>query len=359
MADTAQDRTEPATPRRREEARKRGQVAKSADLTAAVVLLGAVLVLYGYSETLMGQMVALLRHCLSDDSSGATQIESAVGLLWWAGRVLAQSVLPLLVVVTLLALLAGFGQVGPMLSWTPVMPSFDKLNPINGLQRMFSMHSVVHLVMGIAKMCLLSLVAYSTLHSRLTGVLQAAALSHLALVEVTLDLLFTLMIRLTLVLLVLAIIDYLYQRWKMERDLRMTRQEVREELKRMDGDPNIKRRRREVQLQMALHRIRKMVPKADVVVTNPTEFAVAIQYDSQTMAAPRVTAKGADYLAAKIRELAIAHGVPIVEKPPLARALYKTVEVGREIPVQFYKAVAEVLAYVYELAGRRGRRQTG
>lgn len=356
MADTAQDRTEPATPRRREEARKRGQVARSADLTAAIVLLGAVLVLYFSCETLMSDMVALIRHCLSDADTDATPAETAVGLLYLAGAILARAALPLLAVTTLLALLAGFGQVGPLLSWTPVTPSLDKLNPISGLQRMFNLNSVVHLVMGIAKIALLSLVAYSTLRSRLTGVLQASTLSHLALIEVSLDLLFSLMIRLALVLLVLAIIDYLYQRWKMERDLRMTRQEVREELKRMDGDPNLKRRRREVQLQMALHRIRKMVPHADVVVTNPTEFAVAIQYDSRSMAAPKVTAKGADYLAARIRELAVAHGVPIVEQPPLARELYRTVEVGREIPLHLYKTVAEVLAYVYELAGRQGRR---
>jgi len=258
--------------------------------------------------------------------------------------------------VTLLALASAVGQVGLLFTVRPITPSLDKLNPLNGLKRMFSARSLVQLVMGLAKMTVLTAVAYWTLKSRLGRLAGASLLPYEAMAQITIDFLFTLGIRLTTCLL-LAIIDWIYQRLKHEKELRMTKQEVREELKRMDGDPHVKRRRREVQMQLALQRIRSAVPKADVVVTNPTSFAVAIQYDARTMSAPKVTAKGADLLAQRIRELAILHGVPIVERPPLARALYRSVEIGQEIPAAFYRAVAEVLAYVYELAGRGYRRR--
>jgi len=150
----------------------------------------------------------------------------------------------------------------------------------------------------------------------------------------------------------LAILEYAYQKWRIEQELKMTKQEVKEEMRRMEGDPKIKQRRRQIALQMLTQRLKKDVPTADVVVTNPTEFAVALKYDADTMHAPRVVAKGQGLIAQRIREIAIASGVPILERKPLARALYKLVEVGQEIPEQFYSAVAEILAYVYELSGR-------
>ena len=157
-------------------------------------------------------------------------------------------------------------------------------------------------------------------------------------------------------LLVLAILDYLYQRWQMEQDLKMTKQEVKDEMRSMEGDPKIKQRRRQIAMQIAYQQLKKAVPTADVVVTNPTEFAVALKYDPDAMHAPRVVAKGQGQMAARIRHLAIEAGVPILERKPLARALYKLVEVGQEIPEQFYATVAEILAYVYELSGKKGRR---
>ncbi|MCP4245577.1 MAG: EscU/YscU/HrcU family type III secretion system export apparatus switch protein [bacterium] len=165
-------------------------------------------------------------------------------------------------------------------------------------------------------------------------------------------LVFQLGMTLAIVLLVLALIDYAYQRYKHERDLKMTKEEVKDELRSMEGDPVVKRRRREVQMQLAYPRLQKEVPGADVVVSNPTHVAVAIKYDADTMASPRVVAKGADLMALRIRQLAAASGVPIMERPPLARALYESVQVGQEVPERFYQAVAEILAYVYELTGR-------
>jgi flagellar biosynthetic protein FlhB len=158
-----------------------------------------------------------------------------------------------------------------------------------------------------------------------------------------------------IILLIIALLDYVYQRWKHERDLRMTKEEVKEEMRRMEGDPVMKARRRKMQFVALMQQIRKAVPTADVVVTNPTELAIAIQYDAKQMQAPRVVAKGQDFIAAKIREIAVASGVPILERKPLAQALYKSVEVGQEVPEQFYKAIAEILAYVYEISGKAKR----
>jgi len=357
MADTAQDKTEPATPRRREEARKRGQVAKSSDLTAAVVLMGGVLMLYLMRDSILAQMVGLVRFCLGGEPAAATDPEQMVPALVISFRSMAGVALPVMLLVTVLALVAAFGQVGVLFTLKPLTPSLEKLNPISGLKRMFSSKAVVQLLMGLAKMSVLTAVAYFTLKGRLDELAHASLLSHVSIGQITVEFLFTLGIRLTVALLLLAIIDLIYQRWKHDRDLRMTKQEIKEELKRMDGDPHLKRRRREVQMQLALQRIRAAVPKADVVITNPTAYAVVVQYEARKMNAPKLTAKGADHLARRIRELAIEHGVPIVERPPLARALYRTVEVGQEIPAQFYRAVAEILAYVYELAGRGYRRR--
>lgn len=358
MADSAQERTEPATPRRREEARNRGQVAKSNDLTAAVVLFGTMVALYVVHEQFITQMVQIVQFCLGDLSGASVDAGAMVPTMKAVFNKAAFLVLPVIAIVLVLALASAIGQVGLLFTFKPITPSLDKLNPLNGLKRIFSSRSVVTLVMGLAKMSLLGLVAYWTLASRIQGLAFATELPYLALVQISIDFIFTLALRLAAVLLLLALIDLAYQRWKMEKDLRMTKQEIREEMKRMDGDPQLKRRRREVQLQQAVQRISAAVPQSDVVVTNPTHFAVALQYDSRTMNAPKLTAKGADFLAQRMRELAIKHGVPIVEKPPLARALYARVEVGQEIPAQFYRAVAEVLAYVYELAGRGHRRRS-
>ena len=355
MPDSAQDRTEPPTARRRSEARQRGQVGKSSDLSAAVVLLGALLLLHWTGQGILGRLVAMTRYCLGENGWDFTNARQMTPMLASMLREMAAIVLPVMLVVLVLALVTSFMQVGFLLTLKPITPSLDKLNPISGLKRMFGGRAFVQLLMGIAKMSLLTAVAWWTLKSRLHVFVQASALEHLAVEAVAAEVFYTLGLRLAITLVVLAIIDFVYQRWKTEQELKMSKQEVRDELKNMEGDPKIRQRRHAVQMQLAMQRIQSAVPKADVVVTNPTEFAVAIQYDAETMKAPKVVAKGADYMAQRIRQLAIVHGVPIVERKPLAQALYRTVEIGQEVPAQFYKAVAEILAYVYELAGREAR----
>ena len=357
MPESMQDRTEAPTPRRREEARKEGQVGRSTDLPAAVVLLGALLLLHFSGRKMLGRLIEITRYCLETSDPTGLTAHGAGAALGSALRETAGLVLPLMLVVFVVALVACFAQVGVLFTTTPLRPSFDKLNPVNGLSRMFNGRAVVHLLLGLAKIALLGVITYATLKNRVELLASIALMDHLTIVAVAAELVFTLGVRMGIVLLVLGIIDFIYQRYRTERELRMTKEEVKEELKRMEGDPTLKRRRREIQMQLTLQRIRAAVPKADVVVTNPTELAVALKYDEASMEAPKVTAKGAGYIAKRIRELAIENGVPIVERKPLARALYKTVDVGREIPAQFYKAVAEILAYVYELSGKRNRRR--
>ncbi len=354
----AQDRTEAPTPRRRQESRQKGQLGKSSDLTAAVILLGAMILLEVNGRRILSRLLELTRSCLDAADTSMTDPGQMILMLTGAFRATFSMVMPFLVLAVVLALVVSFAQVGVLFTFKPLTPSLSKLNPITGFKRMFSARSVMVLLMGMAKMSLLTLVAYQTLKGEVGALAQASALPYLSVVAMSAELMMTVGIRLAIVLLVLGIIDLIYQRYKTERDLKMTKEEIKEELKRMDGDPEIKRRRRQVQLEQAIQRIKSAVPRADVVVTNPTELAVAIRYDQATMLAPKVSAKGAGYLAQRIRAIAIEHRVPIVERKPLAQALYKTVEVGQEVPPQFFKAVAEILAYVYELAGRRSRRAT-
>ncbi len=345
--DDVGDKTEQPTPRRREEAREEGQVPRSMDLTAAVSLVAGLLLLKVLGPRMLeafGRMTRALGH---------TPDVRAAGVVPWIREIIGETVsavLPFLLFLMLLTMAGTAVQSGLVFTWKKLAIKPDKLNPVNGLKRMFSGDSLARLVTGLMKVSLIGLVAWLTIQSRMDDVLSAGTLPVGGVFSLSMHLLFDLALRMALVLLVLGIIDYMYQRWKLERDLRMTKQEVRDEMKRMEGDPLLKQRRRRMQQRLAMQRINAEVPKADVVVTNPTEYSVAIKYDQEAMDAPRVVAKGKDYLALRIRQLAQQHGVPVVQRPPLARGLYAAVDVGQEIPPAFYQAVAEVLAYVYQLA---------
>jgi len=232
------------------------------------------------------------------------------------------------------------------------MPSLAKINPLNGFARLFSIRSVMAAITSFAKLILVGVVAYFTIAHGAASILHSFTFGFHDVVRLGCALTFELGMKLSVALLILALLDFAWQRFRHERDLRMTKEEVKDELRSMEGDPSIKRRRRQLQLQMAMQRLRKDVPKADVVVTNPTHLAVAIAYDAETMIAPKVVAKGADEIALRIRQIAGEFGIPIVERKPLARALYDNVDVGQYIPEQFYRAIAEILAYIYELTGR-------
>ncbi len=353
MPDDAGEKTEPPTPRRRQEAREQGQIAKSQDLPAAVLLLGGMIALDLFGQSMLRKLLDGLGFFFGGNGPVPTTSDQLKSLALAAIKMLAGISLPVMAVLVVLALVVNLAQTGLLFTVKPLKPSLNKISPIAGAKRLVSARAFVRLAMSILKMLVVATVAYLTIASRLREIVFAMGLDHWAMFALAADLIFSLAVRMGVVLLILAIFDYVWQRYKTEQDLKMTKEEVKEEMRRMEGDPVVKQRQRRVQQQLAMQRLRADVPQADVVVTNPTELAIAIKYDAETMAAPRVVAKGKEYMALRIRQIAIEYGVPIVERKPLAQALFRTVEVGDEIPPQFYKAVAEILAYVYELTGKR------
>jgi flagellar biosynthetic protein FlhB len=273
---------------------------------------------------------------LSDGSAG-----SAFSLLMLALRLVAGAMAPLLVGVVIVAVIVNIMQVGFFFSFKRVQPRAAALNPLKGFGKIFSgRDNLVHLAMNLLKLVLIAAVAYSAIHGKMAQILSVQGLEFVQIFSLGSDIVYSIALRIGAVLLVLAILDYAWQRWRNEQQLKMSKQEIKDEMRRMEGDPQIKSRRRQIAVQRLVQGIRKNVPTADVVVTNPTHYAVALKYDSETMNAQT------------IREIAIANGVPILERAPLARALYRLCEVGQEIPEQFYSAVAEILAYVYEVSGK-------
>lgn len=353
MADDKGEKTEDPTPRRREEARQEGQIAKSQDLAAAVTLLGGMIALNVLGTDILKKLLNGLAFFFGHGDRVMPTSDQFTELVVMAGKLVSGIVLPIMAALVVLSIIVNLIQTGLLLTLKPLEPKLEKLDPISGAKRLVSLRSFVRLLMSIGKMVIVAGVAYLTVSSQLKQIVYAMGLDHWAIFGLAANLVFTLAVRLGLVLLILAILDYIYQRYRHEQDLKMTKEEVKEEMRRMEGDPVVKQRQRRVQQQLAQQRMREAVPQADVVVTNPTELAIAIKYDAESMAAPKVVAKGADLMATRIRRIAIEHGVPIVERKPLAQALYRTVEIGDEVPPQFYKAIAEILAYVYELTGRR------
>jgi flagellar biosynthetic protein FlhB len=265
----------------------------------------------------------------------------------------ALALAPLLVGMILIVVIADVLQVGLVFNGKRLQPNLAALNPTKGFSRIFGKRQgPAQGAIVLIKLVVVALVAYSAIHGKLPQILLAQQLDYLPIFGLGAEVVFAIGVRIGIVLLVLAIADYAFQKWKMEQELKMTKQEVKDEMRRMDGDPKVKARRKQLAQQMMREQLRRDVPTADVIVTNPTHFAIALKYDADSMHAPRVIAKGQDFMALRIRELAIEHGVPILERPPLARALYKLVNVGQEIPEQYYAAVAEILAYVFELSGK-------
>ena len=348
--DSDQDKTEDPTPHRRQEAREEGNVARSQDLTSTALVAGLLVTLYVFGPDLLGSWKQIVALMLSGDEIARLDPRDLTQTLKDVGGILARGVAPVFISVIVLAVGANVAQVGFLYAPKKLSPNLGGLNPLKGFGKIFgSAKSYVGLLMNLGKMALAGAVAWNAIEAQLPRIVGLQGMEMLPAAGLGARIVFSIAIKVALVLLVLAILDYAYQRYAHAQTLKMTKQQLKEEMKRMDGDPQIKARRRQMAMQQAMSRIRQDVPAADVVVTNPTHFAVAIKYDKDSNRAPRVVAKGADLLAMRIRELAGVGGVPIVERPPLARALYKAVEVGGEIPEDFYAAVAELLAYVYQL----------
>jgi flagellar biosynthetic protein FlhB len=273
-------------------------------------------------------------------------------LAWASLKVIA----PISLFLLAMGLAVNWAQFGFIWAAEPLTPSLDKLNPINGFRRIFSMRGTALLLGSLLKVAAASIVMWLRIRADLDKMAMLPEMPLAAAFSAVGAMLFRAGLELVIILLALGILDFLFQRWQHEQDLKMTKEEVREEMKRMEGDPTIRARRRVVMRRMIMQHMMRRVPEADVVITNPTHLAIALKYDEEEMAAPEVVAKGERLVALRIRELAVEHGVPIVENKPLAQAMYKAVEVGTQVPRQFYEAVAEVLAMVYGISARRARR---
>ncbi|HUR84815.1 MAG TPA: flagellar biosynthesis protein FlhB [Solirubrobacteraceae bacterium] len=345
-----EERTEPATPRRREEARERGQVVRSADLSSAVVLLAAVLALRFLGKSMIGGLFASVTTVLGGLAAADGEPENLLLHFGGALGAVALGFLPFVGIIVAAALAVNLGQVGFLFTTRPLMPDLDRIDPVSGLGRIFSLRGLVRLAGGLLKLAAVALVVGWTLWVERVRLVELSGRGFELVGGVAADLMLSLSLRAALALLVLAVFEYAFQKWEFERNLRMSKREIREELKRFEGDPRIRERRRAVQQQLALQRMLLGVPGATVVITNPTHLAVAVRYE-QSMDAPVVVAKGAETLALRIRESALENDVPIVERKDLARALYRSVDVGQVVPADLYRGVAEILAFVYRLKG--------
>ncbi len=350
MAPGTEEKTEAPTPKRRNEARSKGQVARSQDLTAAVLLLSSFVALAALGPGLWRSLAAIMTAALSAENP--QRLDNVLPLAGAIAVEIIQRIGLILVVLFLATLASLYVQIGWLITFQPLIPSLSKVSPLAGFKRLFSAKSLMRAASSFLKLLIVGVVAYFTLASSLTAVVYSFSFGFHDIIQIGSALTLDLGFRLGGALLILALIDVAWQRYSHEKELRMTKEEVKDELRSMEGDPQIKRRRRQLQLQLAAQQLQKDVPTADVIVTNPTHLAIAIRYDATEMPAPRVVAKGADYMAIRIRQIAKDHGIPMVERRPLARALYDTVEPGDYIPEKFYRAIAEILAYVYELTGR-------
>jgi flagellar biosynthesis protein FlhB len=354
MADrSASDRTEAPTPERLRRARQEGQVPHSQELPTALILVALMGALAMTAGNLWQWSTAQAREGLMLHRPASLDIESVTHLLHGGILGLLTILAPFFVLITVASVLGCVLVSGLVVSPKALQWKFDRLLPSTGLQALFSPKSGVQLVVALVKFVVLGTLAYAYLHDKLGDCLALSAVTPLAAATVIFEMVFGLLARVAVALTVIAVLDSLYQRWQWRRNLRMTRQEVKEERRSHEGSPHAKNRILSIHFGMLRKRMLKDVPKADVVVVNPTHVAVALQYDAASMQAPVAVAKGADHLCEKIKELARRHHIPILEKPELARTLYSTVEVGQPIPETLYVAVAEILATIYRLRHAR------
>lgn len=348
MADDMGEKTEDPTPRKLEEAREKGQVPKSTDLAAAIDLLGGALLLAIFGAALARASLEVMRRgldtfagALSPDQVGAVLRESLTAPLI--------AMAPIVALLMIVVIIAHFVQYGPLFTTEALTPKIERLDPIKGFQNLLGRKNLVKGLLNSIKLAIVIWVGWTYCGSALDQVASLPVLDVRDAFATIAVLCLKLLAWLLALLIVLGVADYLFQRWQHRQELRMTKQEVQDERRSMEGDPLVKGKRMQLMRQIAMQQIGRDVPNADVIVTNPTHFSVAIQYDEATMAAPRVVAKGVDFMAMRIRQVAMVHQVPIIERPPLARALYYEVEVGQQVPAEMYQAVAELLAYVYRL----------
>ncbi len=349
------EKSEEATQARREDFRKRGQVAQTKELASALFILVSLGFIYSLSKFFFKEISELFTHSFGPDLTAAVRNGDVVSGIRFAGEKMAILIAPVAGVGFIISLGSTLIQVGFLQVEDALTADVNRLNPLEGLKRIFSFKTLLEGFKNIAKLSLMIVVAYFTLRSemwKLQWVMQFDAAQMM-------DYLGTLVSKLLggigVAMVVLAVADYFLQRWDLEKKMMMTKQEIKEEHKSREGDPMIKARIRKVQREMANRRMMDKVPKADVIITNPTHIAIALKYDAN-LPAPQLIAKGADLIAEKIKSIAKEHNIPIIENKPLARTIFKTMKLGQVIPKELFVAVAEVLSYVYKLKKKRVRK---
>ncbi|MFJ7824938.1 flagellar biosynthesis protein FlhB [Psychrobacillus sp. NPDC096623] len=346
----AGEKTEKATPKKRQDSRKKGQVLKSPDVTSAIVLLTVFVFLFFFASFLRTEIfsffsVTFTKYMLIETLT----IDTAIIIYKDMLLEMAVILLPIMLVAVVAAVAANFFQFGLLFTTEPLKFDLKKIDPIKGLKRIFSLKAIIELLKSILKISFIGSVTTLILWTNLEKVLSLSFKSAWDTLATVGWLTGMMGITASCVLLFISILDFFYQKFDYEKNLKMSKQDIKDEHKNSDGDPIIKSRIRQRQREMAMRRMMQEIPTADVVITNPTHFAIALKYDDESMDAPTVVAKGADFVAQKIKLIAKENNVVMVENRPLARSMYDQVEVGQRIPDEFFKAVAEVLAYVYRI----------
>ncbi|RNF38744.1 flagellar biosynthesis protein FlhB [Planococcus salinus] len=348
----AGEKTEKATPQKRQESKRKGQVAKSPEVSAAMIMLGGVLLLYFLGGWMLEQIMAVYQINFSqfiDWEWSPQNIRTLFEQMTFSGM---KIVAPIMLIGLVFGVLGNYIQVGPLFTVEPLKAKLERVNPIKGAKRIFSIRALVELAKSLLKIAIISSAAFGVLwlgKDELFSLSQQSIGQSLSFIG---SLVFQMGLVASLILLCLSVLDYMYQKYEFEKGIRMSKQDMKDEFKKAEGDPLIKSKIKERQRQMSMNRMIQDLPNADVLITNPTHYAIAIKYDAETMEAPMVIAMGKDHLALKIKEKAKELELVIMENKPLARALYQQVEIGDHVPEELFMAVAEVLAYVYRLKGK-------
>ena len=351
--DSSEEKNEAPSEKKRDDARKKGTVAKSTEVNSVFVLLTAILLLRLLGPWMMGEFNTCIRDyfakCSDTDMSDGRLIELSQASL----VLLIKVILPFAGAIMVAGVVANIVQIGLLFTFEPIIPKLEKLNPISGFKRLFSMRSLVETVKNILKITLIGYIAYITIKEEYAILVSLADMSVMAIWSFILNSAFDIFVRTAIVLLIIAVADYGYQRYEHEKKLKMSLKELKDEHKNSEGDPQVKARIRALQREMSKRKMMDQVPQASVVVTNPTHYAIALLYEPEKSDAPIVVAKGVDMVAQQIKKIAAENDVPIKEDRELARAMYDKVDVGFPIPIEFYMAIAEVMAWVHKLKSGR------
>ena len=348
-----QEKTEKPTPKRLREAREKGQVAKSPEVASALILIGSLAILAIAGTWMFWTLVRFMHGVFGNLGTIHIHGDSAPAFLLEVFEQVFILLLPLMGTLIIVGIGANLMQIGFLFTTKPFAPKLSKFNPINGMKNLISLKSLVELLKSLLKILLIGGIAYAVLMREMESLPSLMAMSVGQILSFIGIASLKIMFYVALGMLAMAILDFIYQKWQHTKDLMMSKQEVKDEWKQTEGDPRIKGKIRQAQREMAMRRMMQAVPEADVIITNPTHLAIALKYNAEEMVAPQVVAKGAALVAERIKEIGRDHDVPTVENKPLAQVLYKTCEIGDTIPDTLYRAVAEILAYVYRLRGMR------